>query len=287
MTLESTGLVLEGGGLRGVFTSGVLHYLMEKEIWFPYVIGVSMGACNAASYVSRQTLRNRRVNIDFVDDQRYLSYKRLLLKGELFGMDFIFDKIPNEIVPFDYDTFKQSEQKNWLVNTDCRTGEALYFEKDQVGPDYMKVLQASSSLPFISKPVHYKEKILMDGGLSDSIPIRKAIEHGNRKNVVILTRPKGYRKSQSKAHNLAALRYPHYKGLQLALKNRWKNYNDTMDYIDQLEKECRILVIRPSEDLSISRAERNKDKLSAGYDYGYSCMEEEYQSMCDFLEDDN
>jgi len=283
MNLNKTGLVLEGGGLRGVFTSGALHYLMEQDIYFPYVIGVSMGACNAANYISKQLGRNRKVNIDFVNDKRYLNTARGIFKSELFGMNFIFNTIPNQLVPFDYDTFYNSEQKNWTVATDCITGKAVYYENKQVGEDYLHVLQASASLPFIAKPVHFDGKILMDGGLSDSIPIKKSIEHGNTKNIVILTRPIGYKKSPSNTYKLAKLRYRKFKGLQSSLKNRWKNYNESLNIVEQLEKEGKVFVIRPEIDLQISKAERNKEKLFQAYDIGYETMKKNFEKMIDFL----
>ena len=283
MNLNNTGLVLEGGGLRGVFTSGALRYLMEQNIYFPYVIGVSMGACNAANYISRQIGRNKKVNIDFVNDSRYLSYKRLVLKGELFGMDFIFNTIPNQLVPFDYETFYNIDQQNWTVVTDIRTGEPLYYENKEVGEDYLKILQASASLPFIAKPVKYDGKILMDGGLSDSIPIKKSVAHGNTKNVIILTRPKGYRKKPTSAYKLAKIRYPEFKGLQHCLKNRWKNYNQSLEFLEKLETENKVFVLRPETDLKIKKAERHKKTLYAGYDIGYYTMKDNFEDLLRFL----
>jgi len=270
MDLEHKGLVLEGGGLRGVFTSGVLRFFMDKGIFFPYVIGVSMGACNAANYVSRQPERNRIVNIRYVNDSRYISHFRLFFQGELFGMKFIFDTIPRSLVPFDFKTFMENEVKCIATVTDCETGKPLYYEKNELGEDYLKVLQASCSLPFIAKPVHYKGRILMDGGLSDSVPIRKSIDDGNTKNVLVLTRPKGYRKKQPLFMQFALKLYPRYKGLCEALTSRHTRYNETMEFIDQLEKRGEVFVIRPRVALNVGRTERKKDKLYAAYDQGYS-----------------
>ncbi len=283
MNLKNTGLVLEGGGLRGVFTSGVLRYLMENEIYFPYVIGVSMGACNAANYLSKQIGRNKKVNIDFVNDPRYLSYKRLIFNGELFGMDFIFDTIPNQLVPFDYETFYNSDQQNWTVATDCISGEAVYYENKKVDKAYLKILQASASLPFISQPVKYDGKILMDGGLSDSIPIKKSIAQGNTKNVVILTRPRDYRKEASHVYRLAKFRYPRFKGLHQCLKNRWKVYNETLDFLEKLEAENKVFVLRPEMNLDIKKAERNKQRLYKCYDIGYRTMKDKIEELLNFL----
>jgi predicted patatin/cPLA2 family phospholipase len=283
MAIEHGALILEGGGLRGVYTSGVLRFFMDKGIYFPYVIGVSMGACNAANYVSRQPERNRIVCTRYVNDSRYISYVRLLLRGELFGMKFIFDTIPRSLVPFDFETFMDNNVICITVVTDCDTGKALYYEKKELGKDYMKILQASNSLPFIAKPVHYKGRTLMDGGLSDSVPIRKSMNDGNQRNVLILTRPKGYRKKRHHFIRLAAIRYQRYRGLCEALANRHIIYNETMDFIDQLEQRGELLVIRPQLPLGAGRAERNKDKLYSTYDQGYSDASACYPMLRSYL----
>lgn len=284
MNLGHAGLILEGGGLRGVYTSGVLRFFMDKEIYFPYVIGVSMGACNAANYVSSQPERNRIVNIRYVHDSRYLSYFRLFIKGELFGMEFIFDTIPHFLVPFDFKSFMQHKIRCIITVTDCETGKAVYYEKQELGERHlMKVLRASSSLPFIAKPVHYQGRFLMDGGVSDSVPIRKSIDDGNTKNVLILTRPKGYRKKPSCFIKIARLWYPQYGGLCEALAARHLRYNETMDYIDDLENRGEIFVIRPRLELHVGRAERNKNKLYAAYDRGYSDASGCYALLTSYL----
>jgi predicted patatin/cPLA2 family phospholipase len=283
MDLKQGALVLEGGGLRGVYTSGVLRFFMGKGIYFPYVIGVSMGACNAANYVSRQPERNRIVCIRYVNDPRYISYSRLLMRGELFGMKFIFDTLPRSLVPFDFKTFMDNDVKCLTVVTDCETGETLYYDKKELGEDYLKILQASNSLPFVAKPVHYEGRTLMDGGLTDAVPIRKSIDDGNTRNVLILTRPKGYRKKQPRFIRFAAMRYSRYKGLCEALASRHKRYNETMDFIDQLEQRGEVLVIRPRLALNVGRAERNKDKLYAAYDKGYSDAATCYKGLRSYL----
>jgi len=283
MDLKQGALVLEGGGLRGIYTSGVLRFFMDKGICFPYVIGVSMGACNAANYVSRQPERNRIVCIRYVNDPRYISYSRLLMRGELFGMKFIFDTLPRSLVPFDFKTFMDNDVKCLTVVTDCETGETLYYDKKELGEDYLKILQASNSLPFVAKPVHYEGRILMDGGLTDAVPIRKSIDDGNTRNVLILTRPKGYRKKQPRFIRFAAMRYSRYKGLCEALASRHSRYNETMDFIDQLEQRDEVLVIRPRLALNVGRAERNKDKLYAAYDKGYSDASSCYKGLRSYL----
>lgn len=282
-SLEKTALVLEGGGLRGVYTSGVLHYFMEQDLHFPYVIGVSMGACNAANYVSRQQERNRIVNIRFVNDWRYLSYRRLLLKGELFGMRFIFDTIPNKLVPFDRTTFMSSRQQCITAVTDCISGKTTYLDKKEAGQDYMSILQASCSLPFISRPVRYKNQILMDGGIADAIPIQKSIADGNRKHILILTQPADYRKAPSRLYMLAALRYPKLQGLRQLMADRHIRYNQTMDLIERLEAEGKAFTLRPKTKLIAGRIEQNKKKLYTTYDQGYNDAVGSFDDLLAFL----
>lgn len=172
--MNKTALILEGGGFRGLFTSGVLDYFLEKKVRFPYVIGVSMGACNGASYISNQHGRNKVVNTAFVNDSRYMSYRRLFfMKGEFFGMDFIFfQTIPSGVVPYDFKTYNETDQTFKIVVTDIGTGEPIYLD-NKSNMNLMDALQASASLPFISKPVWIGGRPCLDGGISDSIPIKK------------------------------------------------------------------------------------------------------------------
>ncbi len=149
LNTDFTGLILEGGGMRGVYTSGVLRFFMDRRLYLPYVIGVSMGACNGANYTARQPERNRIVNIRFVNDRRFISFRRLLTEGELFGTKFIFDEIPNHLVPFDFETFRRSKQRCIITATDCHTGEAVYYDKDEIGDDVLKILQAGCALPLV------------------------------------------------------------------------------------------------------------------------------------------
>ncbi len=282
MDYEKIGLVLEGGGLRGVYTSGVIRFFMDKGIIFPYVVGVSMGVCNGANYISRQPERSRIVNIDFVNDPRYISYRRLLLKGELFGMDFIFHTIPFSLVPFDQNTFLRNEAKFVIGVTDCETGDPVFYEKSELGDDAMDIFRATCSLPFLAKPVHYRGRVFMDGGVIDPVPIQKSIDDGNRRNVLILTRPKGYRKKPSHLHLLAQLWYPKFKGLHRALAVRHIKYNKTMDMVDKLEKSGQTISIRPTKTIEAARVERNKDKLHAAYDQGYEDASSCYERLRSF-----
>ena len=266
---DNSGLVLEGGGLRGVYTSGVLRVFMERELYFPWIAGVSMGACNAVNYLSRQKKRNRIVNMQFVRDRRYLSYRRLLFHGELFGMDFIFGDIPKKLVPFDYRRFEQADETLLIVASDCMRGEAVYFDKSTLKKDqFMTALRASCSLPFLAKPVMFCGKTLMDGGVTDPVPLHKSIEAGNTRHVLILTRPAGYRKKALPLPVIAMARLRYPKRLAAALEKRHIGYNHLMDEIDAKEASGEIFVIRPKIDLHVGKAERDARRLNAVYQQG-------------------
>ncbi len=277
--MEKVGLVLEGGGMRGVYTSGILDFFMDKKLYFPYVIGVSMGACNAASYISKQRGRNKVININYVNDRRYLSYRSLIRKKGLFGMDFIFEEIPNNLEIFDFNTFASAKEKFVIGATDCNSGKPVYFEKNQCNDNVLQVIRASSSLPLLNHIVNYRDFELLDGGISDPIPIKKSIKDGNSKNVIILTRNRGYVKKPFKLKLLLKIMYPKYAGLINALINRYKIYNETIEYIEKLEKEEKVFVIRPSEMLQVSRIERDKNKLTYLYDQGYKEANKSYDKL--------
>ncbi len=193
--MEGIGLVLEGGGMRGVYTAGVLEYFMEQDLYFPYVVGVSAGACNAVSYISKQPGRNKKVTIGYIRDHRYLSYRNLFRHKSIFGMDFIFNELPNKLVPFDYDAFYNSPQQFAIGTTDAHTGEPIYYTKHQLMQQTMPIVQASSSLPFVATPIHYEGRTLFDGGLVDPIPVKKSLADGNKKHIIVLTKEQGYRKT--------------------------------------------------------------------------------------------
>lgn len=266
---ETIGLVLEGGGMRAVYTAGVLECLMEHDVYYPYNIGVSAGACMGASYLSRQVGRNRVVNVDYVSDPRYISWGNLLKKREMFGMDFIFDEIPNRLVPFDYEAFRNSAERYVIGTTDCETGESVYYEKGEPGFDVLPLLRASSSLPFIARIVEFGGRKLLDGGLSDPIPLRKSEGDGNRRNVLILTRNESYRKSPNRMGWLARRAYGKYPELVETMLRRHDVYNETLAYIAEQERNGAAFVIRPSETLTVGRMERDPAKLGALYEQGY------------------
>ena len=280
--MENIGLVLEGGGMRGLYTAGVLDVFLNKKIYFPYVIGVSAGACNAASYISRQVGRNKKVTINYIGDHRYLSYRNFFKEGSIFGMKFMFDEIPNKLVPFDYDTYNNSKETFVIVATDCNTGTPVYFYKEN-GHDVLNQLKASSSLPFLSRMVDIDGMKLLDGGITDSIPLRKSIEDGNKKNVVILTQNKEYRKKPFNGNFISRKIYKNYDKVIEAMNNRYKIYNETLDFIEELESKGQIFVIRPKEPLDVGRLEKDKTKLEKLFAQGYSDAEDSYSQLEEWI----
>ncbi|MDN3019356.1 patatin family protein [Paenibacillus sp. BSR1-1] len=281
--VNQVGLVLEGGGMRGVYTAGVLEYFLEQELFFPYVIGVSAGACNAASYLSKQKGRNKTVTIEYASDPRYISWKNYFKNRQFFGMDFIFDEIPNQHVPYDYEAFYNCSSEFVVGTTDCMTGQPVYFNKQEYGKDFLKVLRASSSLPFIAPEVKFKDKILLDGGITDPIPIKKAQQDGFLKNVVVLTRNSGYLKKPSKFHFIVDRKYPEYKGLQQSLRERYLVYNETVAYLEEEEKKGRVLIIRPTQSLKVGRMERNPGKLEELYNQGYEDARKSMKAILEYI----
>ncbi|WP_342453067.1 patatin family protein [Youngiibacter multivorans] len=272
------GLVLEGGGMRGLYTAGVLDYFMEKGLYFPYVIGVSAGACNAISYISRQKGRSRKINIDFVNDHRYLNYTNLLKGKGIFDMDFIFDQIPNNLIPFNYNAFNAATERLVVPATDCQSGMPVYFERDKC-EDLYSAVKASSSLPFVGEMVFMEEKLLLDGGIADPIPILKAIQDGNQMNVIVLTRENNYRKEHFMVEFIAKYFYSDYTELIHAITNRHNIYNTTLEYIAELEEKGKVFVIRPKDPVKIKGIVRDINKLNELYTNGYNDAASSFEKM--------
>ncbi|MDV4150056.1 patatin family protein [Clostridium sp. AL.422] len=267
--MDNTSLILEGGGMRGVYSAGVLDLLLDKGINIKYCIGVSAGACNCVSYISKQKKRNYRVNINYINDKRYLSVRNLIKTGSAFGMDMLFNLIPNELEPFDHETFIKSGTKFFVGATNCETGLPEFYQINDFNKDGYESLKASISLPFVAKVIEYDNKKLMDGGIAAPIPIQKAIDDGIEKHVVILTQHKGYKKSKTKIMPVIKRKYKNHTGLISAMENRYKIYNDTLDLLDRLEEDGKCFIIRPSRPLEVSRFEKDKNKLEDIYNRGY------------------
>ncbi len=264
---EKIGLVLEGGGMRGIYTVGVLDRLLELSIMPDYVIGVSAGACNGLSYVSRQTGRGYRIIMDYIGDARYVSVSNYLKTGSMFGMDFIFDEIPHKLDLYDYDALLASPCEYVVGVTDVRTGQPVYFDKRDMDHD-STVFRASSALPFFSHVVEYKGGQYLDGGTADPIPVRKALADGCDRLVVVLTQHRDYRKKPQKHQRIYARALRQYPAIIEAMNVRHQVYNDTLDYIQQLEREGTALVIAPHTPVTIGRFEKNTENLNRLYEQG-------------------
>ena len=280
--VRKSGLVLEGGGMRGVFTSGVLDAFMKHEVYFSYVVAVSAGACNGLSYISRQPRRARISNIDMLVEYDYISLRHLVSQGSIFDPDLLYRRFPDELVPYDYDAYFANPATFEMVATNCLTGRPEYLtERSGDRARLIDIVKASSSLPYVCKTVNVDGTPMLDGGIVDSIPVRRAMERGHANNVVVLTRPSGFRLSEKK-NKLPPLAYRRYPRLRTALSRRNKVYNDQLEMVDELELAGTITCIRPTGRINVDRMERNPAKLIPLYDEGYALGEmfckEHYQS---------
>ena len=286
MTIKKATLVLEGGATRGIFTSGALDYLMERDLYFSDVIGVSAGSCNAVDYVSRQPGRTRDCMIPTDKEGKYYYGIRDFVKEKsLMNMDLIFDKYPKELLPFDFETYFNSEINCQIVTTNCLTGKAEYMTEDSDNDRLMKLCRASSSMPLLTPIVNIDNVPYLDGGLADSVPIRRAQQMENEKIVVILTKNQGYRKSvlSPTMQRVYKRAYKSYPNLIRTIFRRSFEYNKTMNYLDQLEKRGEIFILRPQVK-PVSRLERNKETLHAFYEHGYKYTERKFDELMEYLE---
>ncbi|MFC0522218.1 patatin family protein [Pontibacillus salicampi] len=287
--MDKTGLVLEGGGMRGAYTAGVLDFFLDEDIHFPFVVGASAGACNGSSYVAKQRGRNYDVIVGYGDHPEYISYRNVLRRKGLFGMDFIFDTLPNKLVPFDYDTFFHSVQKGQTFavgTTDVITGEPMYYQAFDSGDTLLKLIRASSSLPLIAPIIPHEERHLLDGGIADPIPIQPSLDALNQKHVIVLTRNEGYEKQRMKFPWFFRKKYKEFPMLIKALENRHIHYNKSTKEIEAMEQRGEAYIIRPTEPLHVSRVERNKEKLHALYEQGYEDAARHKEALEEFLHKD-
>lgn len=279
-------IVLEGGATRGVFTSGILDYLMEEDLYFSHVIGVSAGSCNGVDYVSRQIGRTKKCMIPEKKEYSYYSGVRSAIKEKsILDMDMVFDTFPKKIYPFDFETYFQSDMVCEIVTTNCETGKAEYMT-EQSDPDrLMKLCRASSSMPLLSPIVNIGGVPYLDGGLADSVPIRRALQSGNEKIVLVLTRNPGYRKKPISKGTVKLYRraYKKYPNLVHAAIYRNHVYNKTMELVERLEEEEKIFVIRPLVP-TVSRLERDETALTAFYQHGYNLMKRQREALQRYLE---
>ena len=260
------GLVLEGGGMKGMYTAGVLEYFMEKNLYFQNCYGVSAGACHLCSYISKQKKRAYRVALNYLKDKNYCSLHSLLTTGDLFNADLCYNQIPNKLDPYDYKTAAKYEGNAYAVVTNIRTGQ----------PEYMPMREM------------YRDTIAeyyLDGGIADAVPIRRAIADGNEKNVVILTKEVGYVRRQASPAMLKMikLKYAKYPKIYELTADRYVRYNETLQFLEEEEKAGRAFVIRPRYANDIGRIEKDRQKLEALYRLGYQDAKKHYGELVAFL----
>lgn len=278
-----TGLVLEGGGMRGMYTIGVLDRFLNIGLDFDYVIGVSAGACNGVSYTAKQRGRNYRINTRHILDSRYISIANLFRERSLFGMDYLFKTVPDSIEPFDYEAFFASPTEFVTGVTEVSLGRPEYFTKEALDHD-TTVLRASSSIPCFSPMVEFRGKKYLDGGTSDPIPFKKALEDGCDKLVVVLTRDRSYRKKPEKLKPVYRIMYADYPAMIELLDRRYLIYNRSLEDLKKLESEGRALVIAPKKPLDIDRFEKNPQRLAAAASLGYHDAIDLEETVLKFLE---
>ncbi|MBQ6056392.1 MAG: patatin family protein [Treponema sp.] len=277
------GLVMEGGAMRGMFTAGVIDVFMDNGITFDGAIGVSAGATFGCNIKSAQPGRALRYNKRFMKDRRYCSISSLIRTGDLFNVDFCYNVLPNELDPFDYEVFAKNPIKFYVVASDCLTGEPVYKELKNCRGSEMKWMQASASMPLCSRVVEVDGYKLLDGGMTDSIPLKAFENMGYNKNVVVLTQPKDFVKKPNKMIGLMKLFLGKYPKLLKAMEERHIVYNEETKYVNQKALSGEVIVIQPAESLGIGRLEKNPDELERCYQEGRRAALEKLDTVRAFL----
>lgn len=276
-------LILEGGTFRPIFSAGVMDALLDNDIMFPYCIGVSAGITNGFSYISKQKKRNYDILINHRHDKRYIGFRNYFKCKSLFGLDFAFDELPNEIYPFDMDTFQNYEGKVLVGVTNAKTGETEYLDGKSLDKK-CNMLRASCAIPLFFPPAIINGNEYFDGGICDPIPILKAIEDGNTKHLIVLTRPKGYIKKLGKGNIFASkILRNRYPSLVEPLLTRHKLYNERVKYCEQLEKEGKAIILRPNAEDGIESFEKDIDKIKHAYNHGYNMAIERIDEIKELL----
>ncbi len=274
-----TGIVLEGGAIRTIFSTGVCDALLTRGLMTDYVIGVSAGIAYGVSYVSKQSRRNLDIMVRYINDKRYMGWENLLRRGNhaYFGLDFVFETIPKQLVPFDYDTFAAYPGEVEAVVTNMDTGRPEYFPVER-GDDRLKLLQATCALPFLFPVYTIQGRPYMDGGASDAIPFERAFAKGCDRLIIVLTRERGYVRRPEKLQHLIDLAYHKYPGFCEAMRHRADTYNKVRGQLFQLEREGKVLLFAPKSTVGFHRTERDIDKIKAlwqdGYDQGIARLDE-------------
>lgn len=283
--MKDIGVVCEGGGLRGMYTAGVLDYFLDAGLEFPYLVGVSAGAIYPASYISRQRGRSLEIQRRFIRDPRYMSFRNLIRTGNLFDPDFAYFRVTKEFVPFDYDTFKESSMRYKIGTFNCLTGDTDFHSKEDFShvDEAVTALLASGSLPFLSKEVTIKDTPYLDGGIASPIPIERSIADGNRKHLVILTQQEGYQKKPLKYKKFTRLYYRRYPEVAKALLERHHIYNSSLKKMEEMEAAGEVFILRPTSTLEVDRLERDIQKIEALYDLGYRDAKNKHLEITSWL----
>lgn len=276
------GLVLEGGAMRGMYTAGVLDVFLDNNIEVDGIVGVSAGVLFGVNYLSKQKGRVIRYNKKYCKDKRYMGIHSLLTTGNIINKDFSFYELPFKLDIFDEETFKKSKTDFYATITNVETGKAEYVKIENTA-EQMELFRATSAMPFVSKIVEYEGKKYLDGGIADSIPVDKCKEMGYEKIIVVLTRPIEYRKKPTNKL-LTKLKYSKYPNLMKCISNRYKNYNDSVEKVIDLENKKEIFVIRPSKLVDVKRIERDPEKLQEMYDLGIEDCKKKLSDLMKFLE---
>lgn len=287
MKYKNTAIIVEGGGLRGAYSGGVLDVLADKEIKFGGAAGTSAGATHLCSFLSGQIGRNFRVDTIHSKSSKYMSFRNLLFTGDYFAFDYCYKQIPYKIDPFEFEKFTEvcKDTDFRVCITDVETGLAEYPRiTDYRNEDDMNYIRASASLPILSKMVEIHGKKYLDGGIADSIPFESMLQNGFERAVVILTRPLGYRKKISKALPLVKFVFRHYPKLVEAVATRHIRYNQSLDKLAKLEAEGKVFIFRPSRLIKISDIESNKKKIARLYELGKEDAHNKMSELLKFLE---
>lgn len=282
--MEKVALVLEGGGMRGLFSSGVLDVLMENNIEIDCIIGVSAGALFGANYFSKQKGRALRYNKKYLGDKRYISKKSLFLTGNLVNKDFAYYKITKELEPFNNEIFIKTNKEYYVTVTNIETGKPEYLKITNVY-NQLEEFRATSAMPFASKIIKINNKKYLDGGISDSIPIDKCKSLGYKKIIVVLTQPLNYKKEpiDKKQSIMINLKYHKYPKLINTMKNRYITYNNTIKNIINMENKNEIFVIRPSKKINIPITTNSQEKIQEAYDMGVNICKKELSRLKKYL----
>lgn len=282
--MSKTGLIVEGGGMRGIYGCGVLDAFLENSVSFPYGIGVSAGAANLASFVAEQEGRNYRFYTNYAFDERYMSFKNFVTTGSFFGMDYIYSELTEIVDPINFDKLVNTQTEYYVVAVDAQTSKPVYFSKEDVRKYRGDVFKASSAVPAMCKPIEIDGKLYFDGGVSDSIPLKRALDDGCDKIVAVLTRPRGYVKKPEMGKMIYSEMLKDFPAIVKAMHVRHYVYNATLKNLFKLEKEGRAFIFCPEKSENVTIITRNKEELVTLYNEGKIDAEKRMEELKRFME---